>query len=360
MDAKHRYLAVYDDSERLKLDKVPKFVQYVREEFIAKHRLKLNLNLANHFSNMTYFSVPYELGFDAVFAPFPLCVKIKSVKIKLDNGEFLRIGEDGQKVHKKSHYYEGGFIHSIELLDELRNNMKIIDKNDDIQKVVNNYEKFSNKIFPILMIDGIFDRVWKSMGIVRFSLHYRKNSKLYRELIKFYAEITELNLSGLINATQNKSRIINILDDLAFKGRTFISPERWKRDIMPSYKKITSLIKDSGLIPQIHSDGDITELISLLQEAGFQGLQGWEGGCDPYYINDKFPDFVVIGFGDVSNILPYGSIETITNHVKDLMTALKENRHFVIGPSTVCHEKIPLENMQCFNLAADEFGKYSN
>ena len=129
---------------------------------------------------------------------------------------------------------------------------------------------------------------------------------------------------------------------------------------MPSYNKITSLIGDTGLIPQIHSDGDTTELISLLQETGFQGLQGWEGGCDPYYINDNFPEFVVIGFGDVSNILPYGSKESIINHVKDLMTALKENRHFVIGPSTVCHEKIPLENIKCFNLAAEKFGKYSN
>jgi hypothetical protein len=360
MDAKERYLAVYDDSERFKLDKVPKFVQYVREEFIVKHRLKLNFNLATNFSNMTYFSVPFELGFDAVFAPFPLSVKVKSVKIKLDNGEILKIGEDGQKIHKRTQYYEGGFIHSIEILDELRSNMKVVDMSKDIQKVVNNNEKFNKKIFPILMLDGIFDRVWKSMGIVQFSRHYRKNSNLYRELIKFYSEITELNLLGLVNATQGKTKIINILDDLAFKGRTFISPGRWKKDIMPSYKKITSLITDSGLIPQIHSDGDITELISLLQEAGFHGLQGWEGGCNPYYINDNFPDFVVIGFGDVSSILPYGSREVIINHVKDLMTALKENRHFVIGPSTVCHEKIPIENIQCFNLAAEKFGKYSN
>jgi len=360
MDAKERYLAVYDSSKRTNLDKVPKFVQYVRDEFIVKHRLKLNLNLANQFSNMTYFSVPFELGFDAVFAPFPSSVKVKSVKIKSENGEFLKIGEDGQKVHKRSPYYEGGFIHSIEILDELKSNMKFFDKSKDIQKVVNNYEKFSKKIFPILMLDGIFDRVWKSMGITQFSKHYRKNSDLYIALIKFYAEITELNLVGLVNATQDKTRIINILDDLAFKGRSFIPPDRWKRDIMPSYKKITSLIKDAGLIPQIHSDGDITELISLLQEAGFQGLQGWEGGCNPYYINDNFPEFVVIGFGDVSNILPYGSKENIINHVKDLMMALKENRHFVIGPSTVCHEKIPLESIKCFNLAAEKFGRYSN
>lgn len=360
MDARERYLAIFDYSQRLKVDKVPKFVQYVREEFIVKHNEKLNLKLARGFLNKTYFSVPFELGFDAVFAPFPLSVKVKRVKIKLENDKFIFIGEDGQKTLRKTPYYEGGFIHTIEILDELKSNMKIMDKSKVIQKILNNYESFSKKLFPVLMVDGIFDRVWKSMGMVRFSWHYRKNSKLYRELLKFYGEILEANVLGLINATQDKARIINILDDVAFKGRTIISPDRWKKDIMPIYKKITTMITDSGLIPQIHSDGDVTELISFLQDAGFQGLQGWEGGCDPFYINDNFPDFVVIGFGDVSNILPYGTKEQIVNHVKELMTALKENRHFIIGPSTVCHEKIPLENIKIFNSTAEKLGKYSN
>jgi len=360
MDARERYLAVFDDIMRLKVDKVPKFVQYIREEFISKHIHKLNLDLTNEFLNMVYFSVPFELGFDAVFAPFPLSVKVNRVKIKLENGKSLFIGEDGQRTLRKTSYYEGGFIDSIDILDDLKANLKLVDKSKDIQKILNNYEKISKKVFPILMVDGIFDRVWKSMGMANFSRHYRKNSKLYRELIKFYAEIMESNIRELINATKDQARILNILDDVAYKGRTIIAPDRWKDDIMPFYKNITAGISDAGLIPQIHSDGDVTDLVSLLQDAGFRGLQGWEGGCDPFYINDHFPDFVVIGFGDVSDILPYGTKEKIVNHVKELMAALKENRHFIIGPSTVCHEKIPLENIQIFNQTAEKFGKYSN
>lgn len=236
--------------------------------------------------------------------------------------------------------------------------MKIVDRSEQILKIIKLYEGMGNKIFPILMVDGIFDRIWKSMGMNYFSHNFRKNTKLYQELIKFYAEITHINIEGLINATGNRGRILNILDDVAYKGRSIISPERWNKDFSPIYREITSLIKDGGLIPQIHSDGDVTELIPSFIRAGFKGLQGWEGGCNPYYINENFPNFVVIGFGDVSQILPYGNSGQIIQHVKDLMNALKDNRHFIIGPSTVVHEKIPLENIKLFLSSAEKYGKY--
>ena len=106
----------------------------------------------------------------------------------------------------------------------------------------------------------------------------------------------------------------------------------------------------------IHSGWDI--LIPSIIKAGFRGLQGWEGGCDPFYINDHFPDFVVIGFGDVSQILPFGTAEQIDVHVRELMNALKENRHYVLGPSTVIFKEIPLENVKIFMAAAKKYGKY--
>jgi len=358
LHARERYLAIYDDYLRLKVDKVPKFVQYVRDEFIRKNQTEFShTSLINPIAN-AYFEVPFSLGFDAVFAPFPLSVKIKATQIKIENGKEVRIGEDGQGKKKKTTYYERGYIHSLEILDKLRTNMKIIDRRDLILKTIRNYEKLGKMIFPVLMVDGIFDRVWKSMGMEIFSRNYKKNTKLYQELIQFYANITRINIECLLNATGNRGGVLNVLDDVAFKGRTIISPERWNRDFCPFYREITAIIKDSGFIPQMHSDGDVTELIPSIIKAGFQGLQGWEGGSNPYYINDNFPNFVVIGFGDVSHILPYGNSEQIIHHVKDLMNALKENRHFIIGPSTVIHEMIPLKNVKLFISSAEKFGKY--
>jgi hypothetical protein len=358
MNAFERYLAVFDDQKRKNLDRVPLHVQYIREEFIEKHKSELIKNYSGILYGNLYYDIPMILGFDSVFAPFPSSYKIKSLKIGKKNDKVLRIGENGQLVKHKTAYYEGGYIKTLEILETLESNLKLVDSTNQIQKVIHYYEKLSSKIFPVLMIDGIFDRVWKAMGMIEFSRHYRNSSKLYKKLINFYANLTKVNIEGLINATGNAGKVITILDDVAYKGRTMISPTRWETDFRPTYKEITSLIKDAGMIPQIHTDGNVTDLISSFFSAGFLGLQGFEGGCDPYYINETFPEFVIIGFGDVSYILPYGSTQEIEDHVKYLMNALKENKHFIIGPSTVIFKEIPLTNVKFFIKMCKKVGSY--
>jgi hypothetical protein len=358
MNARTRFLAVYNDSERNRLDRVPTHVQYIRDEFINQHKEQLINESRGKSLNSLYFKIPFILGFDSVFAPFPSSIKTKSIKVDNGKGKKIKIGENGQKIIHKSSYYQGGYIQNLDILAELRTSVKRVNKGEQIKKMIKYYEKISPLIFPVLTVGGIFDKVWRSMGMISFSKNFTKRTKLYRELIKFYAEIAEINIQGLIDATGGRGKVVNVLDDVAYKGRTIISPERWNQDFSSYYKHITSIISDAGIIPQIHTDGDVTELIPFFQKAGFQGLQGWEGGANPNYINENFPEFVVIGFGDVSYILPYGTKEQIVDHVKELMSALKENRHFIIGPSTVIFKEIPLNSLRIFLIAAKKYGKY--
>ncbi|MHA2287169.1 MAG: uroporphyrinogen decarboxylase family protein [Promethearchaeota archaeon] len=354
-----RYLAVYDDRRREKLDRVPTHVQYIREEFIELYKEKVLKGYKGILFNDLYFDIPWILGFDSIFASFPKSVKFKSVKVDDGKGNIVKIGENGEAIRQKTNYYEGGYIKNLDILNELKANLKILDNNALIKRTIARYESFSPYIFPVLQIDGIFDRVWKSMGMYDFSYHFKKNTVLYRELIKYYAYLARVNLEGLINATGKSGKVITLLDDVAYKGRLMISPDRWEKDFMPYYVKINSLISDAGMISQIHTDGDATDLIPSFIKAGFRGLQGFEGGCDPYYINENFPDFVIIGFGDVSYTLPYGTIDQIELHVKELLEILKENRHFILGPSTVLFNKIPLNSVKEFMKAAKKYGKYN-
>ncbi len=357
MNSKERILAVYNREKRNTLDRVPSHVQYVAPEFISKY--------ADYFSNTydqnlfnQYFGAPFALGFDSIFAPIPSSIKFRSLQIELKGGETIRIGVNGQSIRAKTTYYEGGYVNSLEILNQMKDKLKFVDKKREIQYVLNNYEKIEKHIYPIVMVGGIFDRTWQAMGMTEFSKHFRKKTELYKKLISFYAEIMNNDIRGLIEATDYSERIINILDDVAYRGRTMISPTQWEQDFMPYYKDVTDIISSAGMIPQVHTDGDPTDLIPYFQKAGFRGLQGWEGGADPFFINEHFPEFVVLGFGDVSHILPYGTEAQIKAHAQQLMDALKENRHFIIGPSTIIYEKIPLKNIQIFMKTIKNFGKY--
>jgi uroporphyrinogen-III decarboxylase len=205
---------------------------------------------------------------------------------------------------------------------------------------------------------GIFDTMWMAMGMKEFGRNYAKRTKLYYQTIQFYGEIMAKHIEGIINAVGNRTGVICIGDDVAFKGRTMISPERWEEDIGPYYKTVCDMMNDAGIIPLMHTDGDITDLVPAFQRVGIRGVQGWEGGADPQFINDHFPDFYVIGFGDVGQVLPFGTPEQIDAHVKGLMNALKENRHYIFGPSTVIVKEMPLQNVQLFMSAGLKYGQY--
>ena len=66
----------------------------------------------------------------------------------------------------------------MDILNDLKANLKIIDRNSAINQVITQTEKLSKYIFPVLSLDGIFDPVWKSMGMTEFSKQFRKKTKL--------------------------------------------------------------------------------------------------------------------------------------------------------------------------------------
>ncbi|TXT58709.1 MAG: Methylcobalamin:coenzyme M methyltransferase (modular protein) [Promethearchaeota archaeon] len=357
MNSKERVLAVYNDEKRSLLDKVPSHVQYIAPEFISRYE-DYFINRYNHTHFNEYFGAPYSLGFDSVFAPIPSSVKFKRMEITTEKGEQVRIGIDGQSVVSKTEYYEGGYVISLEILNQMREQLTIVDKTKEIKAVLEGYKRIESHIYAIVMINGIFDRAWQAMGMTEFSKHFRKKTELYREVIQFYADILISNVEALINASDAQERVVTILDDVAYKGRPMISPAQWEHDFFPYYRDVNKKLSEAGMISQLHTDGDPTDLISIFQRAGFQGLQGWEGGADPFLINERYHDFVVLGFGDVSHILPFGTQSQICAHVEELMLALKENRHFIIGPSTIIYERIPLQNVKIFMDAISQYGRY--
>nr|MDO8115436.1 uroporphyrinogen decarboxylase family protein [Candidatus Sigynarchaeota archaeon] len=357
MDPETRFLSVFT-GDRKKMDRVPTFVQGVLADFINKYESQLFDSYEGEMIYNTTFDAPLVLGFDAVFAGMPHSVGCKATEIVDDDGKSYVIGLGGQRPHEGSRYYAGGLVKRMDILEKLQENLVITDNTKAIQETIAFYEKISKIIFPVPMIGGIFDTTWQAMGFTAFAKEYRKNSKLYKEIIKFYAHVTKTNVQKVIDATGGRGRIINILDDVAFKGHPMISPDRWQQDILPYYKEITSLIRDAGMHAIVHSDGDITELLPHLIKAGFQGLQGWEGGANPRIIAEKFPDFVTIGWGDVGNI-PFWTKDEIERHVVDIMAALKNNRHLVMGPSTVVFEKMPIDNIRHFMSCIRKHGNYS-
>jgi hypothetical protein len=358
MHAKERLLSLFDDGAGQELDRVPTFVQAVNPDFIARNEEALFSDEAFEYTNNPWIDAALVLGFDGIFGDFPSAFTYEPVQVTGSDGKKHAINTEGREYHEGTRFYKGGLLTSQDILDKIRATVKPVMDIRPMQASIDHGEALARRIFAVPKTGGIFSRVLLAMGYKDFSIHYRKNTRFYRDTIKFRADLLRTEVEYLVAGGGKKAGAFFIADDIAYKGRPMIPPDRFLSDFGPHYKEILGIARDAGIVPLLHTDGDITDMVPAFQRVGFRGVQGWEGGCDPRIINDRFHDFGIIGFGDMNDVLPFGTEARIEAHVKDLMAALKANRHFAIGPSSVVNATMPIENVRSFVRDAKIFGAY--
>jgi len=354
---KDYFLNVFEDKF---IDRIPTFVQGVRPEFIQKYEENLFENYDGKLIYNPDFDAAIALGFDAKFAHLPSAT-CEQIEVTLDSGKKVKIGMSGHIPHFGHSYYSGGAIINLEIHEKLFGKdceNIIFPKPQEYKIQADFYKKISDIIFPVPCFGGLFDVIWQSMGFNLFAKEFKRKSNFIKKVIKDRSFVLKVQMEKLVEATGSEIGIVCILDDIAFKGRLMIKPEEFYEYFGYEYEKIVKIAKDAGLHVILHSDGNVSDVIPYLKKIGFEGLQGWEGGADPKYIAENYPDFIVIGFGDVSEILPFGSKEQIINHAKNLIDTFRETKHYIFGPSTVITGAIPYENIKIFIETAKLYGKY--
>ncbi len=75
MNPRERFLAVFDETQRYNLDRVPLFVQEVNSDFLQKFEDDLFTDIPENAVGIPNWDAAWLLGFDGIFADFPsLCV----------------------------------------------------------------------------------------------------------------------------------------------------------------------------------------------------------------------------------------------------------------------------------------------
>ena len=102
-------------------------------------------------------------------------------------------------------------------------------------------------------------------------------------------------------------------EDIAYKGRSFLSPQMFREFIQPHYVKICELLRASGIdIIFVDSDGYLDELIPLWLEVGIVGFSPLEvaAGMDAVALKKTYGDAVVLAGNIDKRALIYGKAET--------------------------------------------------
>ncbi|MDI9600700.1 MAG: uroporphyrinogen decarboxylase family protein [Acidobacteriota bacterium] len=134
-------------------------------------------------------------------------------------------------------------------------------------------------------------------------------------------------------------------DDIAYKTGPLFSP-RWLRSIfMPRLKRLNDAWHERGIACIFHSDGCLWPVMDDLIATGIDGLNPLEvlAGMTPRAVRERYPDLVLTGGIDVSQLLVYGTPEEVRAACRDAIDATG-GRGYLIGSSTELHWEVKLEN----------------
>ena len=142
-----------------------------------------------------------------------------------------------------------------------------------------------------------FLRDW--IGVENLSLMFYDNPKLIEEMEEylewFYIETIKKAI------TEVKFDFAFIWEDMCFNKGPLISPQLFRKFLLPHYKKITDFLRKHGIdIIEVDSDGNLNELIPLWLEGGVNAVFPLEvaAGNDAVALRKKYGKDLIL-FGNI-------------------------------------------------------------
>ena len=135
-------------------------------------------------------------------------------------------------------------------------------------------------------------------------------------------------------------------EDIAYKSGTLFSLDFLRKEYFPRFHRIADAFHEKGLPVMFHSDGNLMWILDDLAECEIDMLNPIEvlAGMVPSEIRQRFPNLVLVGGIDVSQLLPFGSPSEVAAATRQLI--VDAGPAVMIGSSTELHDKVPLQNYQ--------------
>ncbi len=145
-------------------------------------------------------------------------------------------------------------------------------------------------------------------------------------------------------------------DDMVWSNGAIFSPQWYRKFIFPRYKKLWEVLKEKGIKILFCSDGNFTQFVDDIAEAGSDGFI-FEPLTDLKYIEKKYgKTHIIVGNADC-RILTYGSRQDIENEVKRCMKLGLDCPGFVMAVGNHIPPNVPIDNALYYFDAVRKYGK---
>lgn len=148
----------------------------------------------------------------------------------------------------------------------------------------------------MLVVIGLFGMLREWSGLERTLLWFYDEPKLIEDMMD---QIVHLVIGVLKRVAKDiKIDLIRFWEDMAYKSGPLISPEMFKKFMVPRYRMITDFLRSEKIdILQVDCDGNIDELIPLWLDVGINYFWPLEvaAGMDAVSLRKEYGKQVILG-----------------------------------------------------------------
>jgi uroporphyrinogen decarboxylase len=220
-------------------------------------------------------------------------------------------------------------------------------------------ERLKDKAALFWMMRGTFVLSWRLAGMANLMCQMVEEP----EFVHRIAEMTqEFNLEMLELLVEAGVDVLIVEDDIAMANAPLISPRLFAEFVNPYNRKLVERAKQLGLKVIRHSDGNLWQLLDMLLDTGYDGLNPLEPQADMHlkkvkeYCGDRL---CLLGNIDCVELLPYGTPAEVDEAVRQAIEDAGAGGGLIICSSNSLHPGVNPENCIAMFEATKKYGLYS-
>lgn len=240
------------------------------------------------------------------------------------------------------------------------NSYQIPDPDDDFRftKILNIMKEIGMEKAVVPRVKDVFSMPRDLMGFENFLMSFYLEPQLAQDLIEMSVEHS---IRIAKNLKSMGTEIIVIGDDIANNTGLLISPDMYREQVYPSFKRLVEAFKKIGLKVIKHTDGDLRAILDELVDSGIDCLDPIDplGNMDMGYMKKTYGDRIALkGNVDCVHTLVEGTLEEVEADVKKCLLQGSVGGGHIISSSNTVHVGISPQNYRYFLECIERYGEY--
>lgn len=208
-------------------------------------------------------------------------------------------------------------------------------------------------------VGHMYETAWQIRGYEEFLLDLVERPAWAECLLE---RLFQQNLIKARAAAQAGADLITTGDDVASQKALIFSKDIWRRMIHARWSAVWAEIK--RIHPQAriwyHSDGNITDIIPDMIEAGLDILNPVQPEClDTDALHRRYGRRLTFdGMIGTQTTMPFGTPEDVRRRVREVIGKYGREGGLIVSPTHVLEPEVPLANIDALFEACREYGTF--